>query len=248
LETHDVKPDLYRTYIKPFQPYFPHHCFVALTDQGNGQGRRAVVALAKNASSLYGNAGILKSTVDVQTSRLDFISKTLENREPPSGDPVAAIADFAKAPAGHDSAKRVDLNEKEYWRSMAKGYLHYRDRRSVTNDNPYIPTFKALYDAHKADPELSKHLKTDDDVRQRVTRRFNDIDRLAGIDAQHQVDPIRVIDCSFLSGRKIAIKHGEFDYFTHCDVIDGYHRLFWARFLGVKKLDAIYSVGDSIAS
>jgi hypothetical protein len=247
LETHNVKPDLYRRYIEPFRPHFPYHTLVGLTDHGDGEGRRAIVALAKSESSFREDGGLVRSSVDVQGSRLPFLSRALEDHHASSGDPVAAIARLASA-SRTPSAAGVDLNDKQYWCSMASGYLAYREHGAVSDDNPYMATFKSLYEVQKVDPELSDRLKTSDDVRQRILRRFKDIDSLSKIDGQHRVSPIQLMDCSFSSGRKMSFQHGRLGHFTGCDLLDGHHRLFWARFFGVRRLDAIFTVGRSIAA
>jgi hypothetical protein len=130
---------------------------------------------------------------------------------------------------------------------MAEGYLRDRQRGGIEEGNCYTSTFKSLYFGEKGDPALRKILATDQDVRERILRRFKDIDALASGEHPNHIAPIRIFESTLSPGRKNAIKHGEFNQTIYCDAIDGYHRIFWASYLGVQKLDALYLIGDSIA-
>jgi hypothetical protein len=256
LETHDIKRNLYSAYVEPFKPEFPFHTFVAVTDQGKGEGRRAVLVFARQETTLYQAGGVLKSTLDVQKSKFAFLDRTLPDHKPQeSADPVAAIsAHLAGSWGKEDSQSKAENTQysvggKAYWRSVMEGYLDYKRRRGVHEDNPYITVFHSLYRSGQLDAELKKQLEMKGDALSRIERRFKDIDVLAaGGEAVSQLAPIRIVDVGLSAGRKNEIRHGEIDQTVYSDDFDGYHRMFWAKFFGVGKMNAIYQVGASIAN
>jgi SAM-dependent methyltransferase len=253
LETHDIKRNMHAVYIEPFKKEFPFHTFVTVTDQGKGEGRRAVLVFAREETTLYKVGGVLTSTIDVENSKFDFLTTILgDHQAQQSSDAVAAINAHLAGSWGKEGAKwngQYHVGGRAYWRAMMEGYLDYRCRGGVTDTNPYVSAFNALYSSGKLDPVLKQQLDMRGDSLPRIERRFKDIDAIAaGGDAVGQLAPLRFVDVGLSPGRKHEIRHGELDQTMYVDDLDGYHRLFWARFFGVRKLNAIFQVGASIAN
>ena len=90
------------------------------------------------------------------------------------------------------------------------------------------------------DPALLRKLDTVEAVILRVLMRFKDADTMSEGDASAlAIAPVRIKNFSRQAGR-YRIRHGVFGNDLFCDLLDGYHRIFWAKLLGIAKLNAVY--------
>jgi len=243
LETHNITSDLLKVYIEPVRKYFPHYTFLDYTDLGRGEGKRAVLVFAKRQGTLLGD-GILRSTIDVEQSGFGFLDPILSlAREiiPTRAHTRADLEHFiAAAPAEGDDIKKLTAG-RSYWIEMIRGYLQASQEGRVTIDNIYVQFLRRMLTEYNFDPALAGQLASDEAIIQRVVYRFKDIDQLAeGGTEIGAVTPIHVINPKDGPG-KIRIVHGETGNSVSVDVIDGYHRVFWACLFGVKKLPALYT-------
>ena len=108
------------------------------------------------------------------------------------------------------------------------------------DDNIYLKVFKKTLETVPFDAALSEKLNTLDAVRLRVILRFKDVDAMIlGGPAASAIAPVRIMNFSHVSG-KYRARHGEFDTDVYCNLVDGYHRIFWAKLLGLEKLNALF--------
>jgi len=243
LETHNITSDIPKVYIKPVSQFFPHHTFVDYTDFGHGEGKRAVLVFAKRLSTLV-DGGLLRSTVDIEKSEFGFLDSILSlAREIVPGRPYAR-ADLERfvsvTPSDAGDIGKLTAG-RGYWIEMIKGYLQARREGGVTMENSYVRFLRRMLTELNFDPTLTEQLSSDESIIQRVTYRFKDVDLLAdGEKAIGKVSPIHVLSPKEAGG-KMKIVHGETGNPVFVDVIDGYHRVFWASLFGIRKLAALYT-------
>jgi hypothetical protein len=108
--------------------------------------------------------------------------------------------------------------------------------------NNYFEFMRSTMASHNFDVTLIRSLASDDALIERVTCRYRDADTISDCDAgTSELAPIVIFDPKADDG-KMAICHGGTGKTIFSDLIDGYHRVFWASFFGIEKLRAIYTV------
>jgi SAM-dependent methyltransferase len=243
IETHDIKPNLRKVYIEPLIRHFPHYTFVTDTDFGDGESSRAVFVMARKESALYGADAIVQSTLNVGESSFDFLNPILSITSGVTdirSAPVERLRTILKACEGTpDDLSRVTAG-KSYWLAMILGYVEYRETGRVTETNSYVKALRQTLATVPFDPALSRKLDTLEAVILRVLLRFKDADTMSEGDKNAlTISPVRIKAFSRQSGR-YRIRHGVFGNDLFCDLIDGYHRVFWAKLLDIAKLNAVY--------
>lgn len=126
------------------------------------------------------------------------------------------------------------LSGSSYWFLYLKGYTQYEETGEVADSNIYL---RYLIEHFEQDEGLAHVLRDREAARTRVVRRFEDFERLAaGGDEQAELEPIIVwtqepapVDA------KLVFVHGSWSPLAAVD-IDGYHRLFAARFHGLEDV------------
>jgi len=243
LETHDVKSNLVDTYIAPIQKHFKYYTFLDITDHSAGQGSRAVLMFARTPEVLTHRHGLVKSTVNIASSRFDYLNSIAAKVGAVTLPTTASVQDFLGLASRW--AELSDDHEKlisgvSYWMSMVKGYAEFKEAGVVSSDNTYLKCLKNALANEKFDPVLSGALKTEDQIISRATMRFKDVDILAkGQASALGLDAIRVL-IPFGDTGKHHIVHGETGKTLKVRTLDGYHRIFWAWLFGVQKLPAVY--------
>ena len=243
LETHDVKSNLVDTYIAPIQKHFKYYTFLDITDHSAGQGSRAVLMFARKPEVLTYRHGLVKSTVNIASSRFDYLNSIVAKVGAVTLPTTASVQDFLGLASRW--AELSDDHEKlisgvSYWMSMVKGYAEFKEAGVVSSDNTYLKCLKNALANEKFDPVLSGALKTEDQIISRATMRFKDVDILAkGQASALGLDAIRVL-IPFGDTGKHHIVHGETGKTLKVRTLDGYHRIFWAWLFGVQKLPAVY--------
>lgn len=238
LETHNISSDILKVYITPVSKQFPYHTFVDYTDFGHGEGKRAVLVFAKRPSTLLG--GFIHSTVNVVGSGFSFLDRISEVAQRIAPGRPLTRADLPTLAEGEATDERLLTAGRRYWIEMARGYVQARGEGRVDMGNSYARFLRRMLAETNFDPTLGEKLSSDDALVARVAARFADVDKLAEGPADlGPVEPILVVNPKDAAG-KLRIKHGETGNDVFVDVIDGYHRVFWARMFGVKKLPALY--------
>jgi len=243
VETHDIKPDLKKIYIDPLIKLFPYYTFLTTTDFGRGEEKRAIFVFAKQERSLYGAGALVKSTLDVKKSEfrfLDAVFSTLSGFEGIRDNVVDALTTTLSACQNvEDDSVKVTAG-KSYWIAMMQGYVEYKKAGRITEDNTYLKAFKKTLETVPFDAALSEKLNTFDAISLRLLLRFKDVDAMVqGGSAAAAITPVRIMKFSHERG-KYRLRHGEFDMDVYCDLLDGYHRIFWAKLLGLNKLNALF--------
>jgi SAM-dependent methyltransferase len=241
LETHDVSANLRPLYIRTVSQYFPYHSFVAFSDFGHGQGKRAVIAFTKQEKALH-PGGVLSSTVDLTRSSFGFADPIMElvrqivPAETRTKEDIARVVKQAT-----DVPYDIPLLTagRTYWLRMMAGYLRAQEQGQVTLDNPYVQTLKSSIALQGFDPALTAELGSDAALIDRVRRRFADIDCMSA--GGNGLTPITVFDFVDDSTR-FKVFNGSVNALVGAGEVDGYHRIFWAHFFGLKAVPAIYKI------
>jgi SAM-dependent methyltransferase len=241
LETHNVTSDLRKVYVEPVSRYFPYHSFVAYSDFGHGEGKRAVIVFAKEARTL-GPDGFLSSTVDLRDSTFGFTEPMMEvvrkiapGERRTRDDMERVVAQLCDLP--NDLSKLTA--GRTYWLAMMKGYLQARAQGKVTAENEYVKTLRVALTVQNFDPLLAKNLASEDALLARVKRRFDAIDRFH--DGVQEIEPITIFGINENAGR-FKIKNGTLNSTVWSDNLDGYHRIFWGTFFNVGKIPAVFQI------
>ncbi len=242
LETHDVSASLADTYVKPLSRYFLYHSFVGFTDFGHGQGKRAVILFAKDAGALA-PGGLLNSTLDLNQAEFSFVNPmlTAAERIAPSG--ARTLADIRRVVSEIGDVP-YDMHELTggltYWLRMMKGFLHARDTGILSMNNPYVQTLRSALRLQGFDATLTTELASEDLMLDRVRRRFEDIERTGR--GEPLIDPVTVkVDLTDELGR-YRVRNGVTGVSLAAREIDGYHRVFWAKFFNVPTIPAVYAL------
>jgi SAM-dependent methyltransferase len=243
LETHNITSDFGKVYLEPVNKYFPYNTFVDFTDFGRGEGKRAVYAFAKTASAL-GPSGVLTSSVNISRSDFPFLEPIMTLARSASHNatfPLAKIKSLIIEHGGIEDDVAQLTAGRTYWIKLMKGYLEYKEVGYVGMENTYAGFLRTAMAVQKFDPALAASVGSEDALIERVTLRYRDADLLCDADpGAIAIAPIVIFDPKPDMGR-MAICHGGTGNMVYADLIDGYHRVFWARLLDRAELPALYT-------
>jgi SAM-dependent methyltransferase len=240
LETHLVG-DLRKAYIHAIGKCFPKYTFVDFTDSGRDTAKRSVLAFAKTANGLD-PGGVLTSSVDLQSSEFGFLKPILSlvHHDPRISSRTSEMERLVATHWGEANDANMLTAGRAYWLNLVKGYLEYRSAGCVAMSNTYVQFIRHIVVAQPFDPELAAVLSSDEGLIERVTMRYRDADLLVQSTADiAPVDPILVFDPTAETGT-LTIRHGGTGGLFYANLIDGYHRLFWATLFGFRKLPASF--------
>jgi hypothetical protein len=126
------------------------------------------------------------------------------------------------------------VDGRDYWRVCLKGYLQYRRGGRIGPGNIY---FDYLHQHFHADPALTPVLVDPQRLERRIGLRFADLETLRRAAPSHApgLPPLALVVSS--SGDRTVFEAGT-GAVVRVSVLDGYHRLFFARLFGVPALRA----------
>lgn len=268
VETHKLENNLESSYLRPVLPYFPYYKILGESEwsrQSNTSETRAVIAFAKNESTLgsllaasvpseSARAGsalddqpnpLSSSIFEVDTSRTclqeNFFSRYAGTSTNDMITAIEAMEFDLDALAESEDLKRSVYSGWAYWALFIKGYLEYCSKGTVEVANIYYDYMMNYYAPRQHDPGLANVLANPQRAHARVTHRFQDFDlcrHSAGCDenVKEKLEPVKVF-----SG-DASRRHGLLVYQIGSDqpvagyAVDGWHRLFSARLWKIEKL------------
>ena len=228
--------------LAPLIEHFRMHSLIGWGGQ-NSQ-RWSVIAFAKDAGAFLPPDPLVASTIDLGRSKFRFYEtfarKALlaENILRKTGiDRIREIV--SQVPEDQSDLKRI-VGGVTYWLRMMRGYLQYKDKGHVDETNIYVSTLRKTLEEYDFDPLLRKELAQPPEMTGRVELRFRDIDCILSGQPAIWKRPIRILEPSEMKGRHL-IRHGRLPLDLYADKIDGHHRVFWAKFLGLSEIPCVIS-------
>ena len=258
LETHRLEGNLESTYLEPIGRHFPYHMFLGASDWGNGldgNAQRAVIAFAKTEDALRSHIrgigapsrplsvdrrkGTRPDIRQVDVRRTPWYDRFFTHFVPKSASEL--IATIAAMELDVDSLAREQdfiaygMGGWAYWLTYVKGAVQYTETGKVGPGNVYYDLLAEHWNkdvgrvADQSDPDLLTSL---------VRRRFLDFELFRNNpEAPLQTAPLGIV---IPNGPASPSATGDvkriYEFGSQVPVetttIDGYHRLFVARFFG----------------
>lgn len=261
VETHMLHGNFDGGYLAPVQAHFPVMRVLGQTDWGqlgDGSETRLVIAFAKDRERLGEALSAphawsqppsapaplhARRTVDPAASAThraffeawDYASTTELLAA------VEATGIVVDALAANRNVARHGYSGWAYWFLYLKGWLHWRASGEAGPGNPYYDYMTAHYVPDGADVALARALRDPEVAEQLVRRRFADLDRFhaaEGADVADEVAPLRAIVSARPPRDALALAAADGGEPVLARRVDGWHRLFGARALGVRRLRA----------
>jgi hypothetical protein len=259
VETHKLHGNFDGGYLGPVQERFPIMRVLGQTDwgqMGDGSETRLVVAFAKTREHLSAVLAAPHAWSQPPSSpaphrserRVDPAASTLHKPFFDAWDydatdelltAVAASEIPVDALAGNRNLARHGYSGWAYWFLYLKGWLHWRDRGEAGAGNPYFDYMTGHYVPDGADVGLADTLRDPAVAEEMVRRRFADLDRFAaadGADVAEDVAPLRAIVGAVAPRDPLVLADAGSGETLAARRLDGWHRLFGARALGVPRL------------
>jgi SAM-dependent methyltransferase len=261
VETHKLHGNFDSGYLVPLRQRFPAMRVLGQTDWGqlgDGSETRLVIAFAKRPRQLdellvAPHAWQQPPSAPVELPRrractIDPAASSLhraffEAWDYPDAERLLAAVDktpvSVEALAENRNLARHGYSGWAYWFLYLKGWLHYRASGVVGAGNPYFDYMTNHFPASGADAALGRAVRDPTVAERTLRRRFADLDRFhaaGGKDVAADTTPIRAIvgtqprnplRLAEAGGRELVARR-----------VDGWHRLFGARALGIPRLRA----------
>jgi hypothetical protein len=259
VETHKLDGNLDSVYLGPIQARFPHMRVLGETDFGwtDAGKARCVILFTKTRAQLG----------ELLVERCTWELPPLARNRPPERTRLRpacftpferffAAWDYASPSALLDAIRRADVPTEalvanrdlerfgydgwSYWFLFLKGWLEYRDREGLEEGNIYLGYLAGHFVPDGPDPVLSSAIGDATAAREVVLRRFADLDRIAAHPddaAMDEIAPMRVVVAPRTPRIDLGIEtvHGRR---IPAWRVDGWHRAFGARLLGVHGVQA----------
>ena len=260
IETHKLDGNLERDYLAQVSRYFPYHRVLGQSDWGRTfdmTEKRAVIAFAKSQLALLaglsnsanvsinGPERIRFSSVDIDRTCLQtkFFS-TFQYES--TADLLAAVQEqpINLAALAENRDLKLDVYSGwSYWLLYLKGYLQYRLSGTIGRGNIYFDYLTEYYIPRSHDAGLCETLTNSSAVIQRISQRFQDLERLdpqvaKGKQQGEQLAPVRVsvTDPPPPEWLALPIWEPRSESPLRAALVDGWHRLFAAKLFGAKQV------------
>lgn len=261
LETHAVKENWHKHYIKLLSRHFPYIALVGVSDHrasSKSEWRYLLFCghkpldgiLAARARNLAGTEGLL--TLDMSRSTVPHLDKIFDviGVRPGNFEEVleAATAYLRARPAEEvydQIAKSGLVTAPLYWCHFLSGYNEYRKVGRLDQRNTYYRLIAQLVDRGLYDGALRQSLKQRDGGIRRLALRYEMADALVSRgDEGASLDPVILYD--ILSPENFPTRGPAFQMFitefgeaVFPLALDGHHRTFVAYSAGSKRLPAV---------
>jgi len=258
VETHKLHGNFDDGYLLPIQARFPSMRVLGQTDWGqlgDGSETRIVIAFGKTRAKLEEvlsaphawehppsapPPGRRQRTIDPAASTLH--RPFFEAWDYPDAERLLAAIDATAIPldvlAANANVAKHGYSGWAYWFLYLKGWLHYRATGVAGAGNPYFDYMTVHYPPDAADAALGRALGDPDVAERTVRRRFEDLDRFdaaSGSDVSAETTPLRAI-VGPLPRNPLRLAVAGSEETIPARRVDGWHRLFGARALGVPRL------------
>ncbi len=239
VETHNAKEGWERAYIEPLRRYFPIILVLGDSDWGLAQqfseGRRIVFACFKSERVCWQTINRIQRIRPNLSTRMDLdpFSSSIPgvaalHKAIASGD----ITRAAGLPREADAAESLGLappksmGDSAYWLEFYRGYLDFRSRGSMVEDNPYFRLMRRMRaQASTFDQGAFTQMRTDEDMKARLEHRMRNFASIANgqpdevpavvlfqVDADSEPEEITLAT----SDKSVSVSGSRFD---------GYHRI-----------------------
>lgn len=260
IETHKLDGNLERDYLAQVSRYFPYYRILGQSDWGRTfktTEKRAVVAFAKTQlallAGLNGSASVgIQSRERIRFSSIDVDRTCLQAKffsmfqYDSAADLLAAVREqpINLAALAENRDLRVEVYSGwSYWLVYLKGYLQYRLTGAIGRGNVYYDYLTEYYIPRSHDAGLCETLTNSTGVIQRISQRFQDLERLdpqvaKGRQQGHQLAPIRISLTDPPPPEWLALQLWEPGSSVPllAALVDGWHRLFAAKLFGAKQV------------
>jgi methyltransferase family protein len=261
LETHMLHGNFDSGYLLPVQERFPSMRVLGQTDwgqMGDGSETRLVIAFAKERAQLGeiltaphawsqppSSPAPLRAERMIDPAATALHWKFFEAWDYHSAEDLLSAVAAAEIPvdalAANRNVSRHGYSGWGYWFLYLKGWLHWRATGEAGAGNPYFEYMTRHYAPAAADAALGRALGDPAVAEERIRRRFEDLDRFdaaGGKDVAEEVAPIRAIVGTTPPRVPLELTPAGGGKPIPARRIDGWHRLFGARLLGVPRLRA----------
>lgn len=261
VETHMLHGNFDSGYLLPIQERFPSMRVLGQTDWGqlgDGSETRLVIAFAKERAQLN---EILTAPHAWSQPPSSPAPRRSERMVDPAGSAlhakffeawdyrraedllgaVAATEIPVEALAANRNVSRHGYSGWGYWFLYLKGWLHWRATGEAGAGNPYYDYMTGHYAPDAADAALGRALGDPAVAEETIRRRFADLDRFdaaGGKDVADETTPLRAIVGATPPRIPLKLAPAGGGEMIAARRIDGWHRLFGARLLGVPRLRA----------
>lgn len=260
IETHKVHGNFDSGYLLPIQERFPAMRVLGQTDWGqlgDGSEIRLVIAFAKERAQLN---ELLTAPHAWSEAPSAPAPRRSERMVDPSESPIhkrffdawsyesaseliAAVESTeisVDALAANRDLARHGYSGWAYWFLYLKGWLHARATGQTGPGNPYYDYMTAHYVPDGADLALRRALEDPAVAQQKIERRFADLDRFEADPqgAAAETAPLRAIVGAIAPRNPLVLGDAHGGEAIPARRVDGWHRLFGARVLGVPQLRA----------
>jgi SAM-dependent methyltransferase len=259
VETHKLHGNFDGGYLLPIQERFPAMRVLGQTDWGqlgDGSETRLVIAFAKDRDTLrevlcapHAWSQPPSSPVPVRRERtVDPAASSIHRPFFEAWDyagttellaAVEATEIDVDSFAANRNVARHGYSGWAYWFLYLKGWLHRRATGVTGPGNPYFDYMTVHYAG--ADAALRRALGDPAVAERTIARRFDDLDRFfeaAGADVSGETTPIRAIVGPLAPRNPLKLVDAASGESIPARRVDGWHRLFGARALGVPRLRA----------
>ncbi len=148
--------------------------------------------------------------------------------------------------AAADDMKIYPLAGVTYWLVYLTGYCEYRSRHLAVEHNLYLDYLRRYFHPRGHDPGLTSVLVDPKLAAERVRLRFTDLDimRVAAPNWPRQLSPVRAGLKGIAPPAGVAVVDTATEEAIDVAWIDGYHRLFSARLLHVRRVPCWIEHGE----
>lgn len=261
LETHAVKQNWHRQYIRLLRSHFAYVAVVGVSDHkasSTSEWRYLLFCsqkpldgiLATRARDLRSSQGLL--TLDMSRSTFRHLDRVLEVIDAAPGNfeqVLAAATTHLRARPAEEAFEQIArlglVAAPLYWCHFLAGYEQYRAARGLDRRNTYYRLIAQLVERELYDGAFGSIVKRPDGGIPRLELRYQAMDRMleAG-DGGASLDPVILYD--ILGREHFPAKGPVFQIFvnesgeTVCPLaLDGHHRTFAAYISGAQRLRAV---------
>ncbi len=256
LETHQLSNNFESVYLKNILPHFKYYRFLGNTDWGTNKNldeHRAIIAFAKNqdvfSHALFENQikcllnDGYKGNLDLKNSNFKYLNIFLNKYSEPLKEGSDCALEFANKLilSVRECSKLSDychgLDGWIYWTFLLKGYIEFLKTNEVTPLNCYVVFLRKYYEDTQFDVTFGKIISEDTNLLPRIALRFQAMNDFQRGDFS-RVHPIYLFNPTKNIERFSLLENGSTKKFS-CSHIDGYHRIFAAKFFNLDNLPFI---------
>lgn len=257
IETHEISDASWRSfYVDKITPTHPHWCCFGVISNSDefAKKRRLWLAFSKEKLNRFytrretdlipGAEGVTE--VDLSRSEFDYLD-SIDRVLPPGNDPVTAsnvrknverLRDLEmELTAGNPPD--ISMSGVAYWLALVVGISDLRREQTVTPQNTYVTWMRRGIEAGKIDPGLRPMLKTPVKFHEYASARLTaleaalrkrDIGVFRGLPTVYNASPAHP---SLPRHKTLYLSESGTSVYTPW--LDGHHRVFVMRILGIKK-------------